>query len=183
MKTEPNHSTTEQLSTIRNPNAFSIQAPTLVNKQKFAIHISYLNVSYPPLISKIFIFFKSANGSVAENGDANGDANGESSNGHSNDASEKSNDAEKSKTSTKTDNGNVIRISTRQWVMDSNYDPKQIFAKLFGDDIKYLLSMDKLWAKRRPPVPLDWDDLPGPKSDTVDVGLIRDQQVTQTGSE
>ena len=122
-----------------------------------------------------------ANGSVAENGDSNGDAstNGDSSNGHSNDASETSNDAEKSKTETKTDNGNVIRISTRQWVIDSNYDPKQIFAKLFGDDIKYLLSMDKLWAKRRPPVPLDWDNLPGPQSEALDVGLIRDQQVIQ----
>ena len=126
-----------------------------------------------------------ANGSVAENGDSNGDAstNGDSSNGHSNDASETSNDAEKSKTETKTDNGNVIRISTRQWVIDSNYDPKQIFAKLFGDDIKYLLSMDKLWAKRRPPVPLDWDNLPGPQSEALDVGLIRDQQVIQMTSE
>ena len=126
-----------------------------------------------------------ATGSVADNGDSNGDAstNGDSSNGHSNDASETSNDAEKSKTETKTDNGNVIRISTRQWVIDSNYDPKQIFAKLFGDDIKYLLSMDKLWAKRRPPVPLDWDNLPGPQSEALDVGLIRDQQVIQRTSE
>lgn len=32
--------------------------------------------------------------------------------------------------------------------------------QLFGDDIKYLLSMDKLWTKRRPPTPLDWDALP-----------------------
>ena len=52
-----------------------------------------------------------------------------------------------------------------------------IFHKLFHDDIKYLLSMDKLWAKRRPPVPLDFDDLPGPKIDNVEIGLIRDQQM------
>ena len=127
------------------------------------------------------------NGSAAENGEgAKGvaSANGDSTNGHSKNDSDKSNDAdesndaEKSKTPAKVDDGSVVRISTRQWVMDSNYDPKQIFAKLFGEDIKYLLSMDKLWAKRRPPVPLDWDNLPGPKSDTLDVGLIRDQQVT-----
>ena len=58
-------------------------------------------------------------------------------------------------------NGNVVRISTRQWAIDTGYDPKLIFQKLFCDDINYLLSMDKLWAKRRPPVPLDWDNLPG----------------------
>ena len=34
------------------------------------------------------------------------------------------------------------------------------FQQLFHDDIKYLLSMDKLWTKRRPPVPLVWDNLP-----------------------
>ena len=28
--------------------------------------------------------------------------------------------------------------------------------KLYHDDIKYLLSMDKLWTKRRKPSPLDW---------------------------
>lgn len=32
--------------------------------------------------------------------------------------------------------------------------------KLFHDDIKYLLSMDNLWKKRRPPTPLNWADLP-----------------------
>jgi hypothetical protein len=37
--------------------------------------------------------------------------------------------------------------------------------------------MDKLWAKRRPPVPIDWADLPGPKIDTEEIGLIRDQQM------
>jgi hypothetical protein len=52
-----------------------------------------------------------------------------------------------------------------------------IFQKLFHDDIKYLLSMDKLWSKRRPPVPLDINNLPGPVNDVVEIGLIRDQQV------
>ena len=27
---------------------------------------------------------------------------------------------------------------------------------MFRDDIKYLLSMESLWKKRRPPEPLDW---------------------------
>ena len=32
--------------------------------------------------------------------------------------------------------------------------------QMFRDDIKYLLSMEALWKKRRPPLPLDWDNLP-----------------------
>lgn len=31
--------------------------------------------------------------------------------------------------------------------------------KLFKDDIRYLLTMDKLWRKRKPPVPLDWAEV------------------------
>lgn len=27
------------------------------------------------------------------------------------------------------------------------------------DDIRYLLTMDKLWRKRKPPVPLDWAEV------------------------
>lgn len=34
---------------------------------------------------------------------------------------------------------------------------QKLFSKLFHDDITYLLSMDKLWTKRRPPTPLCWD--------------------------
>ena len=109
----------------------------------------------------IIWYFFQTNGAKA-NGDSNGDKNGH--------------EGEKSKNST-VDNGNVVRISTRQWAIDSGYDPKLIFQKLFHDDIKYLLSMDKLWAKRRPPVPLDWENLPGPKSDVLEIGLIRDQQM------
>ena len=39
--------------------------------------------------------------------------------------------------------GNVARINTRQWAIENNHDPKIIFQKLFNDDIKYLLTMDK----------------------------------------
>ena len=31
---------------------------------------------------------------------------------------------------------------------------------MFRDDIQYLLSMEALWKKRRPPTPLDWNNLP-----------------------
>ena len=53
-------------------------------------------------------------------------------------------------------NGNVVRVSTRQWAQDKDYDPEALFTKFFNEDIKYLLTMDKLWSKRKAPVPLDW---------------------------
>ncbi|XP_022098107.1 SUMO-activating enzyme subunit 2-B-like isoform X2 [Acanthaster planci] len=56
--------------------------------------------------------------------------------------------------------GGVERTSTRAWAESSDYNAQKLFRKLFHDDINYLLSMDKLWQKRRPPVPLDWDNLP-----------------------
>ncbi|XP_014228552.1 SUMO-activating enzyme subunit 2 [Trichogramma pretiosum] len=56
--------------------------------------------------------------------------------------------------------GNVDRVSTRTWAQSTNYNPEKIFNKLFHDDIKYLLSMDNLWKKRKPPVPLEWSTLP-----------------------
>lgn len=55
--------------------------------------------------------------------------------------------------------GNVERRSTRTWAQDSGYNTQKLFQKFFNDDIKYLLSMDKLWTKRKPPTPLDWDCL------------------------
>lgn len=56
--------------------------------------------------------------------------------------------------------GNIDRVSTRVWAQSCKYDPVKLFTKLFHDDIKYLLSMDNLWKKRRPPVPLNWKELP-----------------------
>jgi len=73
--------------------------------------------------------------------------------------------------------GGVARVNTRQWAIDNKHDPKIIFTKLFHDDIKYLLSMEKLWAKRKPPTPLDWDNLEGKGQDKSQKdGGIRDQQ-------
>eukprot|EP00794_Sanderia_malayensis_P018863 gene18863-20763_t len=50
----------------------------------------------------------------------------------------------------------IKRRSTRKWAVEMNYDPEKLFDKFFFSDIHYLLSMDKLWKKRRPPVPVAW---------------------------
>lgn len=44
---------------------------------------------------------------------------------------------------TENSEGNVQRVSTRQWAQESKYDPEKLFNKFFQDDIKYLLSMGK----------------------------------------
>ena len=73
--------------------------------------------------------------------------------------------------------GNVARVNTRQWAIDNSHDSKIIFQKLFYDDIKYLLTMDKLWVKRTPPVPLDWDTLENTKDTENKIsGGIKDQE-------
>ena len=58
------------------------------------------------------------------------------------------------------EDGSVERKNTRAWAEENNYNTQKLFKKLFTDDIKYLLSMDKLWEKRKAPNPLDWDCLP-----------------------
>jgi len=63
--------------------------------------------------------------------------------------------------------GSVTRKSTKQWAQDSDYSTQKLFQKLYHDDIKYLLSMDKLWTKRRKPSPLDWDCLPDQSTETA----------------
>ncbi|XP_077516185.1 ubiquitin-like activating enzyme 2 [Amblyomma americanum] len=55
--------------------------------------------------------------------------------------------------------GNVCRVSTRLWATECGYDPEKLFNKLFGDDIRYLLQMGKLWSRRKPPTPLHWGNL------------------------
>ncbi|KAK3851797.1 hypothetical protein Pcinc_041577 [Petrolisthes cinctipes] len=73
--------------------------------------------------------------------------------------------------------GNVTRVSTRAWAKSHQYQAKKLFTKLFTEDIHYLLTMDKLWEKRRKPTPLLWDSLPsdGDDNDNND-GLIEDQR-------
>ncbi|XP_076035851.1 ubiquitin-like activating enzyme 2 [Oratosquilla oratoria] len=75
--------------------------------------------------------------------------------------------------------GNVTRTSTRTWAMSHNYDAQKLFRKLFHDDIEYLLSMDKLWLKRKPPTPLVWERLETESKDDGSMngeGLIHDQK-------
>merc|ERR1719436_2371616 len=52
------------------------------------------------------------------------------------------------------EDGGVERKNTRAWAEENNYNTQKLFKKLFTDDIKYLLSMDKLWEKRKAPNPL-----------------------------
>ncbi|GAB1599119.1 SUMO-activating enzyme subunit 2-like [Argonauta hians] len=87
-------------------------------------------------------------------------------------------------TSSTTDSaGGIDRKSTRTWARDTGYDFQKLFSKLFHDDIKYLLSMEKLWEKRKPPAPLVYESLPTtvPQSSTSSSSssstLIKDQQI------
>ncbi|CAN7989202.1 unnamed protein product [Ixodes hexagonus] len=56
--------------------------------------------------------------------------------------------------------GNIHRVSTRVWAVNCGYDSQKLFNKLFNDDIRYLLQMEKLWKRRKPPCPLKWSALP-----------------------
>jgi len=74
--------------------------------------------------------------------------------------------------------GNVERKNTRSWAQDNGYNTQKLFQKFFSDDIKYLLSMDKLWAKRKKPTPLDWDCLPSTPAEGQDNdNNLEDQKV------
>ncbi|XP_071174369.1 SUMO-activating enzyme subunit 2-like isoform X1 [Mytilus edulis] len=70
--------------------------------------------------------------------------------------------------------GGIERKSTRTWATGTAYNPHKLFNKFFKDDIKYLLSMENLWKKRRPPTPLEYSDLP---KDTKSETGMRDQRV------
>ncbi|XP_001354264.2 SUMO-activating enzyme subunit 2 [Drosophila pseudoobscura] len=66
---------------------------------------------------------------------------------------------EKTPTEEGTNNGNVVRINTRQWAKDCDYDAAKLFNKFFDEDINYLLKMSNLWTSRKAPVPVSWDTL------------------------
>ncbi|XP_060932143.1 SUMO-activating enzyme subunit 2 [Limanda limanda] len=75
--------------------------------------------------------------------------------------------------------GDIKRVSTKEWARSTGYDPVKLFNKLFKDDISYLLTMDKLWKKRKAPTPLDWQQLENracPQEEIPASGL-KDQQV------
>jgi len=66
---------------------------------------------------------------------------------------------------TKKNGENIERVSTRDWCKEIDYDAEKLFTKFFNHDIEYLLSMDKLWQKRTPPTPLEWNNLANIKND------------------
>ncbi|XP_037539233.1 SUMO-activating enzyme subunit 2 [Nematolebias whitei] len=75
--------------------------------------------------------------------------------------------------------GDIKRVSTKEWAKSTGYDAVKVFNKLFKDDIMYLLTMDKLWKKRKAPTPLDWQQLENsvrPLEETPASGL-KDQKV------
>ncbi|XP_016359402.1 SUMO-activating enzyme subunit 2-like [Sinocyclocheilus anshuiensis] len=75
--------------------------------------------------------------------------------------------------------GDIKRVSTKEWARSTGYDPVKLFNKLFKDDIMYLLTMDKLWKKRKAPLPLDWTEihqLESSQEEAFGTGL-KDQQV------
>uniref|UniRef100_A0AAR2LWJ7 SUMO-activating enzyme subunit 2 n=1 Tax=Pygocentrus nattereri TaxID=42514 RepID=A0AAR2LWJ7_PYGNA len=82
--------------------------------------------------------------------------------------------------------GDIKRVSTKEWARSTGYDPVKLFNKLFKDDIMYLLTMDKLWKKRKAPVPLDWAEVQQLGevsfiSDEVCGTGLKDQQVLSLG--
>ncbi|XP_022231017.2 SUMO-activating enzyme subunit 2 [Drosophila obscura] len=66
---------------------------------------------------------------------------------------------EKKPTKEDSTNGNIVRINTRQWAKDCDYDAGKLFNKFFNEDINYLLEMSNLWTSRKAPVPVSWDTL------------------------
>lgn len=81
------------------------------------------------------------------------------------------------------EDGDIKRVSTKQWAKSTGYDSVKLFNKLFKDDIRYLLTMDKLWRKRKPPVPLDWANLQSSEKDSTEQKIassvlgLKDQQI------
>lgn len=53
----------------------------------------------------------------------------------------------------------IQRVSTQDWAKSIGYESSKLLQKFFVEDIKYLLSMDKLWKERKAPIPLDIENL------------------------
>ena len=54
---------------------------------------------------------------------------------------------------------------------------KQVFAKVFTDDIDRLRSMDDMWKSRKPPEPLQYD-LIAKQAQSIDPGVSRRDQTS-----
>nr|XP_003229749.3 PREDICTED: SUMO-activating enzyme subunit 2 [Anolis carolinensis] len=85
------------------------------------------------------------------------------------------------------EDGDIKRVSTKEWAKSTGYDAVKLFTKLFKDDIRYLLTMDKLWRKRKPPVPLDWNEIQNQENSASEAqnespSGLKDQQVLDVKS-
>lgn len=68
------------------------------------------------------------------------------------------------------------RKSTRLWASEIEFDPAKLLCKFFTEDIKYLLSMENLWKKRKAPTPLETETISsGMKISSIASGIGRDQ--------
>lgn len=81
--------------------------------------------------------------------------------------------------------GNINRVSTKQWAMNCDYLAEKLFNKFFYDDINYLLSMENLWKTRAAPKPMKFGEIDA-VSDVGEVpassaGGLRDQKVWNAG--
>ena len=73
-------------------------------------------------------------------------------------------------------NDELQRVSTQDWAKSIGYEPTKLIQKFFIEDIKYLLSMDKLWKERKAPIPLNIEDL-GECSFPADHNGLPDQKI------
>jgi len=73
--------------------------------------------------------------------------------------------------------GNIERVSTRDWAKEIDFDAEKLFTKFFNNDIKYLLSMEKLWQKRKAPTPLLWEKLKSEELSVHEEAVIPDKRV------
>lgn len=103
----------------------------------------------------------SATGDINEN-QASTNTNGSSNGTHSQDNDQESESNGKTDTSQNQDiitRIQPLKLSTREWATQNNYDSVLLIQKLFNDDIRYLLTMDNLWKERAKPTPLDYLNL------------------------
>lgn len=70
----------------------------------------------------------------------------------------------------------IQRVSTQDWAKSIGYESSKLLQKFFVEDIKYLLSMDKLWKERKAPIPLDIENL-NESSISYEENVLPDQKI------
>ena len=91
---------------------------------------------------------------------------------------------EDSLTKAPNEQGNINRMSTKQWAKNCDYLPEKLFNKFFDEDIKYLLKMSSLWKTRAPPKPMKFGELDvitEIEDIQLNAGVLRDQKVWSVG--